>query len=153
MVFLYTHTPFQLTWWTLTPKECHRQNQGIRVFSTVSHWKISALSRRMCKRKTPPHLMHTCHSAVLGPVSSLATWCLWTHSILSRKPQKINQLLSSNCSSPSHCHVASPGCCATYHHMHQSYFSKTWSNKLQQGQPGVKTSRHNCQSEELCASK
>lgn len=30
---------------------------------------------------------------------------------------------------------------------------KTWSNKLQQGQLGVKTLRHICQSKDLCASK
>lgn len=57
-------------------------------------------------------------------MSSLATWCLWTHSSSSRKPQNINQPPSSNCSSPSHCHVASPRCCASYHHMYQSHFSK-----------------------------
>lgn len=58
----------------------------------------------------------------LGPVSSLTTWCLQTHS--HRKPQKINQLLRSNCFSLSHCHVASLWCYANYHHKYQSHFGK-----------------------------
>lgn len=58
-------------------------------------------------------------------MSSLAAWCLWTHSSSSsRKPENTNQPPSSSCSSPSRCHVASPWCCASYHHMYQSHFSK-----------------------------
>lgn len=76
------------------------------------------------------HRPHTSHNRPIGrkapgPVFFLDCRCLWTRSSRSsRKPQKINQLLSCCRSSLSRCHVAGPWCHANYHRQHQSHFSK-----------------------------
>lgn len=115
MVFV-TRTPsrlhLRLTGWILNPKECHRP----AVLQSCSHCEPRG-------ERQPPHTMHTYHTRPWA-LSSWSTLLCAVSSRRSRMPQKLNQLLSLNCSGPSCDSVASPVSCASYHHKQPSHFSK-----------------------------
>lgn len=117
------HSPWsfsQVHFGDTDPKGMSRAKTWHQSFSTTSHWKIAGYCWKGPKKVTPPPAPYPSDGP--RPVTCLTTRNNYSYS--SRKPQKINPLLSSACASLSHCHTASPWCCASYHHEHLSHVSK-----------------------------